>query len=40
MILQPITSNVTPINAPYRVRVIEMFIEVAFGEIVNVLCGV
>lgn len=31
-ILQPITPNVTPINAPYRVRVIEMVIEVTFEE--------
>lgn len=36
-ILQPINPNVTPINAPYRVRVIEMVIEVIFGESVNVL---
>lgn len=26
------TPNVTPINAPYRVRVIEMVIEGTFGE--------
>lgn len=30
-ILQPITPNVTPIIAPYRVRVIKMAIEVTFG---------
>lgn len=39
-ILQPITPNVTPINAPYRVRVIEMVIEVAFEETVNVLYSI
>lgn len=27
----------TPINAPYRVRVIEMVIEVTFEETVNIL---
>lgn len=34
-ILQPITPNVTSINAPYRVRVIKMVIEVTFGETMN-----
>lgn len=34
-ILQPKTPNVTPINAPYRVRVIEMVIEAIFGETVE-----
>lgn len=39
-ILQPITPNVTPIIAPYRVRVIEMVIEVTFWETVNILCSI
>lgn len=36
-ISQPVNPNVTPINAPYMVRVIEMVIEVIFPETVNVL---
>lgn len=39
-ILQPITPNVTPINAPYRVRVIEMVIEVTFEQTVNLLYSI
>lgn len=31
-ILPPITPNVTPIIAPYRVRVIKIAVEVTFGE--------
>lgn len=31
------TPNVTATNAPYRVRVIEMVIEVTFEETVNIL---
>lgn len=34
-ILQNKTPNVTPINAPYRVRVIGMVIEATIGETVQ-----
>lgn len=37
---QPTTPNVTSINAPYRVRVIEMVIEVTSGETVNVIYSI
>lgn len=39
-VLQPVTPNVTPINAPYRVRVIKMVIEVTFGGTVSVLYSI
>lgn len=35
--MQPMNSNVTPIKAPYRVRVIEIVIEVMFEESMDFL---